>query len=47
MLRDMADQNAGLRKELDNLKQQQAALQSQVSGLPKPLNTSGDGQGGG
>ncbi len=40
MLRDMADQNAGLRKELDNLKQQQSALQSQVSGLPKPLNTS-------
>jgi hypothetical protein len=39
MLRDMADQNAGLRKEIDTLKQQQAALQSQVSGLPKPLNT--------
>lgn len=36
MLRDMADQNAGLRKELDNLKQQQAALQDKVSGAPKP-----------
>ncbi len=37
MLRDMADQNAGLRKELDGLKQQQAALQSQINGAPKPL----------
>jgi hypothetical protein len=37
MLRDLADQNAGLRKEVDNLKQQQAALQSQVNGQPKPL----------
>ncbi len=37
MLRDMADQNAGLRKELDNLKQQQAALQSQINSAPKPL----------
>ena len=37
MLRDMADQNAGLRRELDNLKQQQAALDSKINGLPKPL----------
>jgi hypothetical protein len=37
MLRDMADQNAGLRREVDNLKQQQAALQSQINGQPKPL----------
>lgn len=39
MLRDMADQNAGLRRELDNLKQQQAALQSQLNSQPKPLTT--------
>ena len=38
MLRDMADQNAALRKEVDNLKQQQAALESRVGALPKPLN---------
>lgn len=37
MLRDMADQNAGLRRELDNLKQQQAALQNQINGAPKPM----------
>jgi hypothetical protein len=37
MLRDMADQNAGLRRELDNLKQQQQALQNQVNGAPKPM----------
>jgi hypothetical protein len=37
MLRDMADQNAGLRKEVDSLKQQQAALQSQINAAPKPL----------
>ena len=37
MLRDMADQNAGLRRELDNLKQQQQALQSQINGAPKPM----------
>lgn len=37
MLRDMADQNAGLRKEVDALKQQQAALQSQINAAPKPL----------
>jgi hypothetical protein len=38
MLKDMAEQNAALRKEVDNLKQQQAALDQRVSGLPKPLN---------
>src|ERR1051326_1811836 len=37
MLRDLADQNAGLRRELDNLKQQQAALENKVNGMPKPL----------
>ncbi|MBS1872635.1 MAG: OmpA family protein [Acidobacteria bacterium] len=34
-LRDLADQNAGLRKELDGLKQQQSALQDKVNGQPK------------
>lgn len=38
MLRDLADQNAGLRREIDNLKQQEAALENKVNGLPKPLN---------
>ena len=37
MLRDMADQNAGLRREVDGLKQQQAALESKINGAPKPL----------
>jgi len=37
MLRDLADQNAGLRREIDNLKQQQAALENKVNGMPKPL----------
>ena len=42
MLKDMADQNASLRKEVDDLKAQQAAsqsaLQSQINALPKPLS---------
>lgn len=37
MLRDLADQNAGLRREIDNLKQQEAALENKVNGMPKPL----------
>ena len=37
MLKDLADQNAGLRREIDNLKQQQAALENKVNGMPKPL----------
>ncbi|HLJ44771.1 MAG TPA: OmpA family protein [Bryobacteraceae bacterium] len=37
MLRDLADQNAGLRREIDNLKQQEAALENKVNGIPKPL----------
>jgi hypothetical protein len=40
MLRELSDQNAGLRREVDSLKQQQAALESKVNGLPKPLNES-------
>lgn len=36
-LKDLADQNAGLRHDLDNLKQQQADLESKVNGMPKPL----------
>jgi hypothetical protein len=38
MLRDMADQNKALRQEVADLKAKQAALESQVAGLPKPLN---------
>jgi hypothetical protein len=38
LLRDLADQNANLRKDLDNLKQEHAALESKMNGLPKPLN---------
>ena len=38
MLRDLADQNAGLRRELNDLKQQEQALEAKVNGLPKPLN---------
>ena len=37
MLRDLADQNAGLRRDLDNLKQQEQALESKINGMPKPL----------
>lgn len=37
MLKDLADQNAGLRKEVEGLKQQQQALESKVNGQPKPL----------
>jgi len=37
MLRDMADANAGLRREVDGLKQQQAALESKLNGGVKPL----------
>src|SRR5581483_8685345 len=38
MLRDLADQNAGLRRDLDNLKQQEQALENKINGMPKPLN---------
>jgi hypothetical protein len=38
LLRDLADQNANLRRDLDNLKQEHAALESKINGLPKPLN---------
>lgn len=37
MLRDLADQNAGLRREVDNLKQQEQALENKINGMPKPL----------
>ncbi len=38
MLRDLADQNAGLRREVNDLKTEQQALEAKVNGLPKPLN---------
>ena len=38
MLRDLADQNAGPRREVGDLKQQEQALEAKVNGLPKPLN---------
>jgi K319-like protein/OmpA family protein len=37
MLQQLTDQNAGLRREIDNLKQQQAALEGKIGGQPKPL----------
>lgn len=37
MLRDLADQNAGLRREVNDLKQQEQALEAKVNGQPKPL----------
>lgn len=36
MLRDLADQNAGLRRELNDLKQQQQALEAKVNNTPPP-----------
>lgn len=36
MLRDLTDQNAALRREVDGLKQQQQALESKVASQPKP-----------
>lgn len=37
MLRDMKEENAGLKKEIDGLKAAQSDLKQQVAGLPKPL----------
>lgn len=37
MLRDLADQNAGMRRELNDLKNQEQALEAKVNGMPKPL----------
>jgi len=37
MLQQLVDQNAGLRKEVDDLKKQQADLEAKVNGIPKPL----------
>lgn len=37
MLQNLADQNAGLRRELNDLKQQEQALENKVNGMPKPL----------
>ena len=44
MLKDLADQNANLRKDLDNLKNEHAALENKIAGLPKPLNEEQTGQ---
>ena len=43
-LQQLVDQNAALRKEVDNLKNQQATLDSRVSGMPKPLTEQETGQ---
>lgn len=37
MLQQLVNQNNQLKQDVDNLKQQQAALQAQVNGAPKPL----------
>ena len=37
MLQQLVDQNAGLRREVDDLKKQQADLEAKVNGQPKPL----------
>jgi hypothetical protein len=37
LLNDMKGQNADLRKEIDGLKNQEAALENKVNNLPKPL----------
>ena len=37
LLKDMADQNAGLKREIDNLKNQEAALENKINNAPKPL----------
>lgn len=44
MLQQLVDQNAALRKEVDNLKDQQAALENKVGGMPKPLTEQETGQ---
>src|SRR6266852_5617018 len=36
-LQQLVDQNAALRKEVDDLKNQQATLENKVGGMPKPL----------
>ena len=37
MLQQLMDQNAGLRREVDDLKKQQGDLEAKVNGIPKPL----------
>ena len=37
MLKDLADQNANLKQQVDDLKQHEAALESKLNGAPKPL----------
>lgn len=37
MLKDLADQNANLKKQVDDLKEREAALESKLNGAPKPL----------
>ncbi|MEO7145168.1 MAG: OmpA family protein [Bryobacteraceae bacterium] len=37
MLKDMADQNAGLKQQVDDLKQREAALESKLNGMPPPM----------
>jgi hypothetical protein len=40
LLKDLGDQNAGLRRELDALKNQQSTLENQVANAPKPPTAS-------
>jgi hypothetical protein len=44
MLQQLVDQNAALQKEVDNLKNQQAALENRVGGIPKPLTEQQTGE---
>jgi hypothetical protein len=43
-LQQLVDQNAALRKEVDNLKNQQTALENRVAGMPKPLTEQQTGE---
>jgi hypothetical protein len=43
-LQQLVDQNAALRKEVDDLKNQQTALENKVGGMPKPLTEQETGQ---
>jgi hypothetical protein len=44
MLQQLVDQNAGLRREVDDLKKQQADLEAKVNGIPKPLTEQQTGE---
>src|ERR1700736_5941266 len=44
MLQQLVDQNAGLRRAVDDLKKQQADLEAKVNGIPKPLTERQSGE---